>query len=318
MKILYLLLLSLAIYTTSQAQSKGEANTVETLDSYGDAFTNYQPLVVNPKETKDLAPKPTAQTPKPQEKKVDAKWLQENYVLLETKVFNDPTKENAEAYAYMRRIVMDKSQRMGNAVDEAVRDDPLLNENNRVPYSSSGSISIRNANIQAQQDAVREMSEVGGLLVFVDGSCRFCAMQMPIIDILSKKYGTKVLVISLDGIAPKGYAGTTVKDNGLYGKLQLKLTPSIVYVHKPKGYTNGADLNKYYTVSQGYYALDELTKMVSYAGFKSKLLSAQVQKDLDIWNRGVASVDDLNKLTLDANNPASFKQKIQPLLLQRY
>ena len=213
---------------------------------------------------------------------------------------------------------MDKSQRMGNAVDEAVRDDPLLNENNRVPYSSSGSISIRNANIQAQQDAVREMSDAGGLLVFVDGSCRFCAMQMPIIDILSKQYGTKVLVISLDGIAPKGYAGTTVKDNGLYGKLQLKLTPSIVYVHKPKGYTNGADLNKYYTVSQGYYALDELTKMVSYAGFKSKLLSAQVQKDLDIWNRGVASVDDLNKLTLDANNPASFKQKIQPLLLQRY
>lgn len=315
---LYLIILSLAISGVALGQSKQEASGVETLDSYGDAFTNYQPLAVSPKEAKVLPPKKAAQTAKPAEQKVDAKWLQENYVLLETKVFNNPTKENAEAYAYMRRIVMDKSQRMGNAVDEAVRDDPLLNENNRVPYSSSGSISIRNANIQAQQDAVREMSEVGGLLVFVDGSCRFCAMQMPIIDMLAKQYGTKVLIISLDGVAPKGFTGNTVNDNGLYGKLQLKLTPSIVYVHKPKGYANGVDLNQYFTVSQGYYALDDLVKMVSFAGFKSKLLSAQVQKDLDIWNRGVASVDDLNKLTLDVSNPASFKQKIQPLLLQRY
>jgi conjugal transfer pilus assembly protein TraF len=302
------------------ALAQADTPVLGNLDSYADAFTNYQPLVTKSRDQKAIPPKPAvAPPPKPEEQKVDAAWLKKNYVLLETKAFDNPTKENLEAFAYVKRIVLDKSQRYAVGLDEVVRDDPILNENNRVPYSSSGSASIRGTNIEAQQNAVREMSKVGGIIVFVDGTCLFCSTQMPIIDMLRRDYKTEVLVVSLDGVAPKGFTGgTLVKDNGLFGKLQLKLTPSIVYVHKPTGYKDGQDTNQYSIIAQGYYALDELIKMMSFAGFKTNILSAETMKGLDIWNRGVATVNDLDKLTLDPSNPASFKQKLQPLLLKNY
>lgn len=291
-------------------------------DAYGDAFTHYQPYVnrkkpVDPKkaEAPVAAPAPSA---KPKEEKVTVEWLRKNYVVLQERSINDPTKENVEAEAYARRIIFDKSQNYAEALVKVTQEDVFLNENNRVPYASAGATAIRNANIRAQEQAVKELASVGGLLVFVDSTCRFCALQLPVISALQNSYNMSALVISIDGSAPKGYTGTIVKDNGMFKKLGLKLTPSIVYVPKPKSYTEAKDNNQYYIVSQGFYALDELVKMIGYAGYKTNLLSENTRKDLDIWNRGVADAKDLNSLTLDVNDPKSFKNKIVPLLEKKY
>ena len=291
-------------------------------DAYGDAFTHYQPYVTRKKPVepkKADAPTPAAPTAeKPKEEKVTVEWLRKNYVVLQERSINDPTKENVEAEAYARRIIFDKSQNYAEALVKVTQEDVFLNENNRVPYASAGATAIRNANIHAQEEAVKELAQVGGLLVFVDSTCRFCSIQLPVITALQNNYNMSALVISIDGSAPKGYTGAIVKDNGMFKKLGLKLTPSIVYVPKPKGYTEAKDNNQYYIVSQGFYALDELIKMISYAGYKTNLLSENTRKDLDIWNRGVADSKDLNSLTLDVNNPKSFKNKIAPLLEKKY
>lgn len=289
-------------------------------DSYGDAFLHYQPYVVKgktakPPETQVRAPAPQ---PKKEDKKVDVKWLQENYKLLEERAIDDPTDENVAAYLYVRRIAMDKSQRFSEKVSEVTNTDPLLNENNRIPYASAGAQSIRSANRLAQEQATRELATVGGLVVFVDGSCRFCAMQMPIVTALRSQYGMEALVVSLDGKRPRGYSGPLVRDNGLYRKLGLKLTPSVVYVHRPRAYHDGKDNNQYRVIAQGFYAQDELVKQIAFAGHTTKLLSSQTMRDLAVWNRGVASTEDLGGLELNGNDPAAIKRKLQPLLQKQY
>ncbi len=306
--------------------SFAQADKAVRLDeAYGDAFTNYAPYVV-PQKKAEQKPKQSPATPQTQqakqepkgEQKVDVDWLIKNYPLLEKRAIDNPTEANISAHLYAKRIIMDKAQRFEEMHMKVVNEDPLLNENNRVPYASMGAQAIRNADYIAQQKAVQELAEVGGLVAFVDGSCRFCAMQVPILTMLKTSYGMETLVVSIDGRRPKGYTGPIVVDNGLYKKLDLKLTPSIVYVPKPKGYEGEADPNKYLVVAQGFYAADELTKLIAFAGHNTKLLSAETTRDLDVWTRGVASTQDLQSLTLDPDKPDTFKKKLQPILLKQY
>lgn len=289
-------------------------------DAYGDAFVNYLPYKPRPNKKVENAatPQPTPPMKKPDQQKVDVEWLQKNYPILERNAIDNPTRENVAAYAYVRRIIMDKAQRFQEVVTRVTNEDPLLNENNRVPYASTGAQAIRNANYLAQYQAARELAAVGGLLVFVDSECRFCAQQMPIVQSLKSEVGLESLVITLDGKAPKGYDGKVVADNGLWKKLGLRLTPSIVYVPRPKPYQTVTDPNQYLIIAQGFYALDELVKQIAFAGHKTQLLSKATQKDLDVWNRGVASTEDMANLKLDPNRPGDIKSAIEPLLLKQY
>jgi conjugal transfer pilus assembly protein TraF len=303
----------------------------ELLDSYGDAFLAYEPLVSAPSKPKQ-APAPVQTKPvKPEmlatptpalataasttSKGVSIEWLRKNYSKLEDIAIDNPSKDNLEAYLYVRRLLFDKSQTFAMRAMEVTNEDPLLNENTRVPYASLGAQSIRNADYRAQGKAVEHMAKTGGLIVFVDGSCRFCAMQLPVIAMLKDNYKLEALVVSIDGTVPKDYKGSFIKDTGLFRRLELKLTPSVVFVNKPQGY-RADDPNLYHIVSQGFYALDELTKQISFAGFKSNLLTAEIAKDLNVWSRGVLATNDINSLSLDANNPASIKKQVAPLLLQ--
>lgn len=301
----------------AQAKEK-EEKQVQLIDSYGDAFLHYVPLQLpakkEPPKKIPAAPVP----PKEENQPVNVDWLKKNYPMLEQRAIDNPSKENVEAYLYVRRVIMDKAQRFSESVVKVTNEDPLLNENNRVPYASSGSQMIRNVDYQAQQKAIKELSSVGGLLVFVDGSCRFCEKQLPILSSIKNNFGLEYLVISTDGNSPASYKGSVVKDNGLFRKLSLKLTPSIVYVAKPKSYTGQQDPNSYLIVSQGYYAQDELVKQISFAGFNSKLLSPAIMKDLDVWNRGVATTEDLNQLQLNPNKPGLIKKTLQPMLIKQY
>lgn len=295
------------------------AQEVHTDDGYGDAFLHYQPYVVKGKEAKRPEPRvPIPAAAKKDDQKVTVQWLQENYKLLEERAIDDPTDDNVAAYLYVRRITMDKSQRFSQKVTEVTNADPLLNENNRIPYASAGAQSIRSANRTAQEQAARELAALGGLLIFVDGNCRFCAMQMPIVNALRAQYGMEALVVSLDGKRPRGYEGPVVRDNGLYRKLDLKLTPSIVYVPRPHPYKDGKDENQYRVVAQGFYAQDELVKQLAYAGHTTRLLTPDTMRDLAVWDRGVTSTEDLGTLRLNANDPAAIRRKLQPLLEKQY
>jgi len=321
-----------ANWVDKEARTSTLTNTNTIWDNYGEDFLQGNPLILKLQPLQGVKPGVVdKKSPKSErindkndandlnhEVAVSVKWLRKNYVLLEERAIDNPSTANVEAYLYAKRIILDKAQNFSTKVDEVTKADPFLNENNRIPYASSGATSIRNANLLAQQDALKQMSLVGGIYVFIDGHCIFCAQQLPILSSLRETYGLQSWVISMDGSAPAGYKGQLSKDNGLYKKLGLKLTPSIVYVSHPKAYRDGNDQNNYLIISQGYYAADELTKVMAYAAYRSNLVSETTRRSLNIWDRGLASADDLNSLTLDVNHPETFRLKLQPLLEKNY
>lgn len=292
-------------------------------EGYGDAFVNYKPYLKPVEKPPETAPKPQSATvpvakPETGKQPVTVEWLRANYPKLEDRAINNPTEDNITAYLYAKRIIMDKAQQFSNMVIKVNNQDPLLNENNRVPYASGGALSVRNANYLAQQQAVRELARVGGAIVFVDGHCRFCTQEIPVMEGIRKTFGLEYLVVTIDGTVPKNFRGQAQIDNGLFQKLGLKLTPSVVFVPSPKGYKQGIDPNSYFIIAQGFYAQDELAKQIAFAGHDSKLLTADTMRDLNVWDRGVASTDDLQALELDVNKPGTFKQTLQPILLKQY
>ncbi|PTT90208.1 conjugal transfer protein [Pelomonas sp. HMWF004] len=327
--ILAISLIMLAGLANAQEPAQSRDKPVKLDESYRDAFLNYEPYkrpaapsqqqqqTVAPSPVKAPEPSPAASVPVgPQ--KVTVEWLKKVYPVLQERSVNNPTEENVTAEKYVQRIIFDKAQRYAEKSVEITNRDPLLNENNRVPYASAGALSVRNADYRAQEQAVRELATIGGIVVFVDGTCRFCSQQLPVIERLRRQFGLEYLVVSLDGSIPKGFNGKVSRDNGLFNKLGLKLTPSVVFVPSPKGYKNGADPNQYFVVSQGFYAQDEMAKQIAYAGHFTNLLSADTMRDLDVWDRGVASVKDLDSIELDATKPETFKQVLQPVLQKQY
>lgn len=290
-------------------------------DGYGDAFVHYLPYIRTPKTpTKEpqKPPAPAAPTKKDDLEPVTVEWLRKHYPQLEERAINNPTQENVTAYLYVRRVILDKSQRFSEMVTQVTNQDALLNENNRIPYASGGALAVQNANYLAQRQAARELAAIGGLVVFVDGTCRFCAKQLPIVATLKHDVGMESLVISLDGSRPAGYKGPLQTDNGLFKKLGLLLTPSIVFIPHPKGYNGSADPNRYLIVAQGFYAQDDLVKQIAFAGHSSKLLTPATMADLDVWTHGVASNADLTSLRLSPTHPENYKAILQPLLLKQY
>ncbi len=290
-------------------------------DGYGDAFVNYKPYSKSAEKPPEALPKPQAPaTPKAEtgKQRVTVEWLRENYPKLQERSIDNPTQENLTAELYAKRIIFDKSQRYAEMAMKVNNEDPLLNENNRVPYASGGAASVRNANYLAEQQAVRELAQVGGVVIFVDGHCRFCVPELPLLDGIRKTFGMEYIVVSIDGTVPKNYKGQVQTDNGLFQKLGLKLTPSIVFIPNPKGYKEGNDPNLYLIIAQGFYAQDELVKQIAYAGHENNLLTADTMQDLNVWERGVASAKDLGTLELDVDKPDTFKNALQPILIKQY
>lgn len=324
----FVFLLIVALVATGQAWAQepesleGSQNRMD--EGYGDAFVNYKPYVKAAEKPPEMPTKPQSPPPPPASKvetgkqRVTAEWLHKNYPILQWRSINNPTRENVTAELYARRIVMDKAQRYGQMVMKVTNEDPLLNENNRVPYASGGATTVRNANYLAQQQAVRELAQIGGVIVFVDGHCRFCLQEIPVMEAFKKTYGLEYLIVSMDGTTPKNFKGKAQLDNGLFQKLGLKLTPSVVFVPRPTGYKGGSDPNSYLIVAQGFYAQDELAKQIAFAGHESNLLTADTMRDLNVWERGVASNDDLQTIELDVNRPETFKDTLQPILIKQY
>ena len=308
---------------TPLAERPPNASRIDLREDYAEHFLRYEPLTARPRPApastpaRALAAAASAPTPGAGASRVTIEWLRTNYPLLEERAMNDPSAVNVRAAAYVKRIVLDKASRYANAVQAAVLADPLLNENSRVPYASMGATAVRNAAVQAQAAALRELASIGGLLVFVDAQCRFCQAELPILAHLHHEYGLEYLLVSTDGALIPGAQAPLVRDTGVFAKLGLKLTPSMVFVPRPAGY-RGADTNTYLVVSQGFYAADELVKQISFAGYQRRLLGAATMRDLAVWDRGVLDVADLATLELDPSKPETIPQQIEPLLMKRY
>jgi conjugal transfer pilus assembly protein TraF len=249
----------------------------------------------------------TAEATDKEKKPMSVAWLREMLPKLREKAIDNPSRENLAAEAYVKRILMDKSQRYSEEMQKYIYSDPILDENNRVPLSKYGKNEFMGKQFTAQENALKYLAKnVGGLFVFFDSKCDFCKAQIRVINYLKESYGFEVKYISMDG---KGLPGIPKwePDNGHAKLLDLKVFPTTVFAVPPKTYL---------VVSQGIMAKDELSERILTAATTNKLLPDNMEKDVNPFDRGVLTVEDMQDGASD--KPEEFVKTIKEKLKKRY
>lgn len=263
----------------------------------------------DPKEEKKKAPEPeqpvVAQAGKKDEP-FSVEWLRKNMPVLLSRAIDNPTKDNVAAYLYAQRVAMDKSQIFSEVAQKVVYADPFLDENNRVPLSTFAKPFFLRSLGGAGEEALKHLAGVGGIWMFFDSTCEFCKTQATTIEEMRKRYGFFVKYISTDG---KGLPNLPewVKDNGHAAMLNLRVTPTTVFVVPP---------NNYYIVSQGMMAQDQLAERVLVAAESNKLLPKPLLAKLNLYERGVLKPEDTSRGAGD--DPAEWVNYLKERLKGRY
>lgn len=244
---------------------------------------------------------------KSEKRPISAAWLRENLPKLHERAIDNPTRENIQAYMYAQRAMMDKAQRYAEATKMVVESDPLLDENNRIPISQFGKEELLDKEYLGKKKALKYLaSNVGGLFVFFDSKCDFCRLQARTVNAFAKDYGFAIKYISMDG---KGLPEIKhfVKDNGHAQMLDLKVFPTTVFVSPP---------STYLIVSQGVMAQDDLGSRILTAAQDKKLIPSDMVGDINPWDRGVLSPEDLEDGATD--NMDEFVKNLQQKLKKHY
>lgn len=262
-----------------------------------------------------IQPKEEVKSEKPVEKKPDeikpfsVEWLRKNMQILQDRAIDNPTNDNISAYYYAQRVAMDKAQNYAEAARTVVASDPYLDENNRVPIASFATAQFGRSVNKAKDDALKYMSNVGGLWVFYDSTCDFCRPQVNTVKEVAKKYGITVKFISIDGKGLPGLLadGEWVKDSGQAKRLNVKITPTTVFASPP---------NNYAVISQGLMAQDGLSDRLLLAAQSGNMLPKDVLAGLEKYQRGVLKTEDMSEGASD--DPKVWIAKLKARLQGRY
>jgi conjugal transfer pilus assembly protein TraF len=311
LKILLSVALLASIVMPSFAQESTGTDAAAFLDRKGEGWFWYQ----DPKEVEKKDPQPAsapvaaapakpAEKPGPQPFSVE--WLRKEMPKLLDEAIDDPTKENVEAYLYAQHAAMDKSQRYAEMTQQVVATDPYLDENNRVPLDSLGKAVFRRGFSADNDAAMKYISQIGGLWLFMDSKCSYCQPQADTVQHIAKKYGIAAKFISMDG---KGLPNVPdfVRDNGTAHMLNLKLTPTTVLVVPP---------NNYYIVSQGMMAQDQLEDRIITAVDANDLFPPELAKKIHTFDRGVLTTNDMKDGASD--DPKVWVKYLKDRLQGRY
>lgn len=245
------------------------------------------------------------------EKPFSVKWLRENMDRLRDVAIDDPSPENVRAYYYAQRVMLDKADRFATASQQVVLSDPYLDENNNFPFASTARNSVMKLRDSAKKDGLKYLTEKVGLWFFFDSKCAYCSMQLSVVKHLAQDYGFLVKAISLDGKSLPGLDLPVVRDQGQFRNLNLSVTPSLVMVVPPKTFL---------VVSQGVLSDESADDRILAIAGSQKLLPDEINRQIDVFGKGILSSDDLNSEEAKAlrNDPKAWVPFLQSRLKAKY
>lgn len=213
---------------------------------------------------------------------LSTEWIRENLPKIRDTAIDNPNRENTLAYAYAQRLVMDKAQNFSNAYVEAVKSDPLLDENLRLPFSTAARVAMLKGQKDEKDQAISSIANSAGLWVFHDDTCQYCLEQVSVINIFADRYGFDTTYISKSGSPIRGLSPNIRirRSVGHFESLGVDFTPSIFLLVPP---------DKYYFVSRGIISKPELIDMILVGGSKAGLISDQQLADMNPLSKGVMS-----------------------------
>lgn len=259
------------------------------------------PQIIKPK-----APEPKKPTP------LTVEWFQKEYLNVMYAAIDNPTQENVRRYRYSTRVMLDKASNFAHMFQQESLLDPLLDEANRMPFSSAARGGFMRLTFTEQRKATEAIGKKGGLWVFLDESCEFCAIQYPIIDRMAKEHKMEVTYITPDGSRPPWMdkSDDLRKDSGQSKVLRIGVRPAIAFVVPPNDIT---------VLTQGMISQDMIEERILFAGDRAGLLTAEISRKAFPERNGLLTPEDIRNIGEEMQkNPEGITRAVQDRLENRY
>ena len=225
-------------------------------------------------EEVELVPELAAEAPEPAEEPVyrpqgpsvfSTKWIRENINKYLDEAIDNPTMENVQAFLYLQRLSMDKSEQFANVAEMAVSGNPMLDEMTRRPTSTFGAQKVDAVAGRLKESLLAEISTRAGVFFFYEDGDEYSAAHAPLIKLLEQS-GFATIAISESGQPIPGFenAFDYRPDSGHSEMLGVTTFPA-VFIASPEG--------QFAAVGQGMMSLPDLNNRIILAAKRENWIS---------------------------------------------
>lgn len=130
---------------------------------------------------------------------LSAAWMRENLPKYKDTAWDNPTVENLQAFLYLQRYAIDRSQQFSDSAELAVVGDWHLDETVHRPEAAFASQKVDSQAGAAKQQLIKTLAQRFGLFFFFKSDCPQSQLLADILQVLQRRAGFTVLPISLDG-----------------------------------------------------------------------------------------------------------------------
>lgn len=198
---------------------------------------------------------------------LSAAWMRENLPKYKDAAWNNPTIENLQAFMYLQRYAMDRSQAFAESAEMAVLGDWFLDETVRRPEASFASQQLDKHAGAARQELVKKLAERVGLFFFFKSGCQHSQLQAATLAMLKQGADFTIVPISMNG----GPLGSNIFpdykiDSGHAAKLGVRSAPALFLVSE-----NG----EFSSIGYGVMSLQELERRLLVAAKRKSWVTPQ-------------------------------------------
>lgn len=162
-------------------------------------------------------------------------WLREEFTRATEAAVESPTRERVEYWAYLKKILLDKSEKFARMAMQVNELNPVLDETIQNPVNTAVRSAASREADATSKEVLGQLSTQVGLIYFYKSDCTYCAQQNNALDGLMKLHGFKVTAVSLDHRPfNTGHFPDWVPDGGQSQRMGVTQTPT-VYLFKPPG-----------------------------------------------------------------------------------
>lgn len=206
-----------------------------------------EPVIVISEQPNQPAQPATPQGPAP----LSAAWFRDNLGKYKDAAWDNPTLENMQAFLYLQRYAMDRSEQFADVAQMAVTGNPLLDEMSRRPTATFGSQKVDQVAGRLREQAVRELADKAGVFFFYDEDDEYSIAMAPLVKLLEMSNFT-IMAISKTGSPIPGYEQdfNYRADAGHAQQLGISILPAL-FLASPEG--------QFASVGQGMMSLTDMT-----------------------------------------------------------
>lgn len=229
------------------------------------------------KKPKEEVMPPTPSQPAPSDAKkikpMSVEWFSEHYPAIRNRAINDPTPENLAAELFAQKVMLDKSEVYSRKRQFVQSTDPFLQEGTRLPMFGAASTAMVSENLQLKTEALSDVFDSTGMIIFYDHACTYCRKVIPIINYLKSTYPDFDIRIMGRNTPKPDFIPTVREDIPIYPDEVFKMAENLpIPIQHWPAFLLTQPPNNAYIVAQGAVSRTELFNRILNVSFEQKIL----------------------------------------------